>query len=80
MRRVAEALAAKAVKGAPESMTIASFYAAAGEDDLALDWLEAACDKRIGPLPYINAQNGEFERLRPNPRFRELLRRMNLPQ
>ena len=54
--------------------------AAAGKDDLALDWLEPACDKRIGPLPYVNAQNGRFEAMRSHPRFKGLLRRMNLPQ
>ncbi len=57
---------------------VASLFAAAGEHDRALDWLERGFDIRnpnmccIGVVPI-------FESLRDDPRFQDLLRRMNLP-
>ena len=79
VRSAADILAVKFPKGAAGSLLPASLYVSAGENDRALDFLEAACDSRRGPLPYVNVL-AMYEPLRPNPRFQALLRRMNLPQ
>lgn len=62
----------------PRDLVFASqLHAAAGQDERAIDLLYKAYDKRAGPLPYVNALP-RFEHMRSNPRFQELLRRMNL--
>ncbi|UCC84537.1 MAG: protein kinase [Gemmatimonadota bacterium] len=58
---------------------VAWLYAAAGEDGLALSWLERGFEVRDANMPYLSA-NPIFEPLRDDPRFQALLRRMNLPQ
>ncbi|RPJ60846.1 MAG: hypothetical protein EHM23_08985 [Acidobacteria bacterium] len=85
--RLADALSAEldgagrweAIVAIRNPVRIACLYAAAGQDDRALDLLERACQRGFGPLPYANAWK-QLEHLRGNPRFQELLRRMNLPQ
>ena len=62
---------------------IASAYAALGEDEKAMDWLEKAYEARILFLPNLlreRAAGGEFRSLRTNPRFQALLKRLNLAQ
>jgi TolB-like protein/Tfp pilus assembly protein PilF len=49
-----------------------------GEKDEALRWLEAAYEYRHGWLPWIS-KAPQPELLRDDPRFHDLLRRMNLP-
>src|SRR5262245_38530212 len=58
---------------------IAGMYAEAGKTGEALAWLEKAYDVRDPNTPTINVIP-HFAGLRSDPRFRELLRRMNLPQ
>jgi TolB-like protein/Tfp pilus assembly protein PilF len=60
---------------------IASAYAALGEDEKAMDWLEKAYESRILFLPNLKrerAAGGTFQSLRANPRFQALLRKLNL--
>ena len=60
---------------------IASAYAALGENEKAIDWLEKAYDARVLFLPNLKrerASGGTFQQLRGNPRFQVLLRRLNL--
>jgi Tfp pilus assembly protein PilF len=60
---------------------IATAYAALGEDEKAMDWLEKAYDARILFLPNLKrerAAGGTFQPLRSNPRFQVLLRKLNL--
>jgi tetratricopeptide (TPR) repeat protein len=60
---------------------IASAYAALGEDEKAMDWLEKAYEARILFLPNLlreRAAGGTFRSLRTNPRFQALLKRLNL--
>jgi TolB-like protein/Tfp pilus assembly protein PilF len=57
---------------------VAALFAAAGEDDRALDWLERGLDIRNPQMPGI-AVAPIFDSLRNNLRFQDLLRRMNLP-
>ena len=63
--------------GLPQSSDIALEYLNAGEYDLAIDWLEKAYEEHDPSLPYLGLP--EYDPLRSNPRFQELLRKMNLP-
>ena len=57
---------------------VASLCASLGEEDLALEWLEKAYEDRNLGVP--NARfDPAFDPLRSDPRFQELLRRMNFP-
>jgi hypothetical protein len=79
MRRAADTLALKSKRRSPiNPMDAASLYVSAGEKDRALDWLEKAYQERSSTLPYINV-SWWFEPLRSDPRFQDLLRRMNFP-
>jgi hypothetical protein len=51
----------------------------AGEKELALEWLEKGFEMRDPNMPYISVPPA-FDSLRDDPRFQDLLRRMNLPQ
>jgi tetratricopeptide (TPR) repeat protein len=79
MKRTAEALIGRLPGVFCKPYDIATFYALAGEKDRALEWLEKAFVGRDQELPYLRC-NPCFDDLRPDPRFRELLRKMNLPQ
>ncbi len=57
----------------------AQIYIALGEKDKALSLLEGCYQDHSPIVPWIRVHNGEFEALRDEPRFRELLKRMNLP-
>ncbi|MHC4710565.1 MAG: protein kinase domain-containing protein [Planctomycetota bacterium] len=78
MRLAAETLAARSRTRHVAPMRIARLYAHAGETDLVLDWLERAFELREPNLPYIGVVP-LFDGLRTDPRFDDLLRRMNLP-
>ncbi len=58
---------------------IAQPYLYAGERALTLDWLERGIEERDPNLPYV-ARDPAMDSLRSDPRFQNLLRRMNLPQ
>ncbi len=59
----------------------ASIYAALGEKEQAFIWLEKAYEERSEALPFIEIHcDPQFDKLRDDPRFQDLLRRMNLPQ
>ncbi len=64
---------------APFNINIAFHYAHAGKTDEALAWLEKTYDARE-PDIHILHLTPAFASLRSEPRFRELLRRMNIPQ
>ena len=57
---------------------LAEIYTALGEKDKAFKWLEAGLEQRQSWMPMIG-QNPNFKPLRGDPRFQDLLRRMNLP-
>src|SRR5437588_8449715 len=46
-----------------------------GQKDLALGWLEKACDERSNKMYLLNVEP-LWDSLRPDPRFREVLRRI----
>ncbi|HVN78853.1 MAG TPA: tetratricopeptide repeat protein, partial [Terriglobia bacterium] len=78
MRRAADTLAMQSKRTSANPMDVAVLFAYAGEKDRALDWLEEAYEERSSQLPYIGVAR-TFEPLRSDPRFQNLLRRMNLP-
>ncbi|MGA2260252.1 MAG: protein kinase [Acidobacteriota bacterium] len=79
MRAVAETLVARSKLSAISPLSIADFYAQAGEVDPAFEWLERAYRERIPFLAHLKAEP-DFDPLRSDPRFADLLRRMNFPK
>jgi eukaryotic-like serine/threonine-protein kinase len=78
MRRAAELQAARSRKTYVSPTLVAELYLQAGEKDLALQWLEKAFEVREPNLPYIGTP--DYDSLRSDPRFQNLLRLMNLPR
>ncbi|MBA2333975.1 MAG: hypothetical protein H0V90_03450 [Blastocatellia bacterium] len=58
---------------------VAAVYAGLGEKDKAFEWLEKDFQTRSGNLATIRWQI-PYESLRDDPRFKDLLKRMNLPE
>ena len=79
MERAADTLAARAQHAYVPGVRIARLYAHAGNTDRALFWLEKAYAARETPLAHL-AVAWDWEQLRPDPRFQDLLRRLNFPQ
>ena len=52
---------------------------ALGENDQALEWLETAYEDRPEGMVWLKP-DPIFDPLRSDPRFQDLLRRMNLPE
>ena len=57
----------------------ARFYSLFGEKQKALDNLEEAYRQRVFMLPFVKADPA-FDNLRAEPRFTELLKKMNLAE
>jgi eukaryotic-like serine/threonine-protein kinase len=79
MRRAASVLTIRAQHSHVAGVRIARLYAHAGDADQALFWLEKACEARETPLVHLGVA-WDWDQLRPDPRFQDLLRRMNFPQ
>jgi len=78
-RRIADVIAARyGTPGGWSAKTVAQHYLFAGDSARALDWLEQAFEDRDPDLPFIFCRPN-FDPVRSNPRFQDLLRRMNLP-
>jgi hypothetical protein len=58
---------------------IATFYARLGRDDEAISWLEKGYEERDFRMTLLSVAF-EFEALRSDPRYKELVRRMGLPE
>ena len=69
--------AAQSGRGSP--LTIASIYTQLGETELAMATLEKAYEQRHGLLVYIKVDR-KWDPLRDDPRFQDLVRRMNFPE
>ncbi|UCC81898.1 MAG: hypothetical protein JSW46_12915, partial [Gemmatimonadota bacterium] len=78
MRRLGDTLATLRNVRHVSPLDIAAPYAFAGEDSRALDWLERAFEERRPSMPYLGVYP-VLDGLRDEPRFQDLLRRMNLP-
>jgi tetratricopeptide (TPR) repeat protein len=59
---------------------IATVYAGLGEKDKAFEYLEKAYQERSSDLPYFLRADLRVDSLRSDPRFQDLLRRMNFPK
>jgi len=77
--RVIERLVQKSLAGKGDSYALAFAYAGVGDRDLAIRWLTRAFDERNPQLPQL-ANDPFLDNLRADPRFQELLRRMNYPR
>ena len=75
----AEALAARSTRTHIPGVRIARLYAHAGEKDQVMKWLEKAYQQGEIPLSHLNVA-WDWDNLRDDPRFQDLLRRMNFPQ
>ena len=78
MRRVGLAMAAQSKLRHIPAIRIARMFAHAGDKDSAIEWLERAYQARESPL-IRSAVFWDWDDLRSDPRFQDLLRRMNLP-
>lgn len=58
---------------------LAEIYVALGEHDTALGWLEKGYEVRRDWMPWMRS-NSFFKPLRNEPRFKEIVRRLNLPE
>jgi Tfp pilus assembly protein PilF len=84
MRHVADLMAARyersgGVEYLLSGKAIADWYVFAGDHERAMDWLDKAFEVRDPYLPHIY-DDCIYGPLRSDPRFQDLLRRMNLPQ
>jgi len=79
MKRAADILAGRAQHSHVAGIRIARLYAHAGDSDRALFWLQKAYEARETPVSHL-AVAWDWDQLRPDPRFQDLLRRMNFPQ
>jgi hypothetical protein len=71
-----EALRSK--EKAPEPLSLAAAYAAIGDRDSAFQYLEQAYSNRNPRLTWIKSSL-DWDPLRNDPRYHNLIRRMNLP-
>ncbi len=78
MRSAAEILVARSRTAYVPSMRIANLFVHAGDKEKALEWLEKAFEAHDPHMPYIGALHWS-DSLRDDPRFQDLLRRMNFP-
>jgi len=78
LSRVADTLIARSRTTYVTSWQIGTLYTRAGKNDEALEWLEKAYEEHDGNMPYLSV-DPIFDGLRDDPRFQDMLRRMNLP-
>jgi serine/threonine-protein kinase len=77
MKLAAETLVAFSQETHISAWFISFVYSFAEEKEQALNWLEKAFERKDPSMPYLITP--AFDILRDEPRFRELLRRMDLP-
>lgn len=75
----AEVLAKRSRRCHVPSVRIARLYAHAGEDDQAMEWLQKALEQHESPVMHLGVA-WDWDALREGPRFRDLLRRVGLPE
>jgi hypothetical protein len=78
MRRAADMAASLWPGVYTNPRAIATAYLRAGQNDQALDWLERAYELHDPNMPYMDLGTS-WDVVRDHPRFRDLLRRMKLP-
>jgi serine/threonine-protein kinase len=80
MSFAAEALATFSQETFISPWWISFVYAFAGEKEQTLKWLERAYEMKDPMMPYIGAKGAHQNLVYDEPRFQDLLRRMNLPE
>jgi len=75
----AEMLAKRSRQCHVPGVRIARLYAHAGENDQAMEWLQSAFEQRETPLMHLSVA-WDWDALRDDPRFRDLLRHVGLPE
>jgi serine/threonine-protein kinase len=78
MRRAAATLQVRSRSTHVAAINMVQLYDMAGDTDRALEWLERAYEERDTNMPYLAVMLFS-EDLRTDPRFQDMLRRMNLP-
>jgi tetratricopeptide (TPR) repeat protein len=78
-REILERVIVRARQEYVSPYAIASVYAGLGDTAPALEWLERAHRERDFTMVFMNG-NPRFDRLREEPRFQSLVRKMNFPQ
>jgi len=79
MRAVAQLLDSRSSSEKVSAMGVAGFYARAGDVDSAMKWLERAYKEREVMMPHVRL-DPDYDVLHSDPRFQDLLRRMNFPK
>ncbi len=79
LRLLGELEARRARGGYVSAYDIAVAYAGLGDSDQAFQWLDKAYEERAGGLPWVKA-DPRLDTLHSDPRFQDLLRRMNFPE
>ena len=79
MHLAAEVLAARSTRTHVPGVRVARLYAHAGEKDQVMKWLEKAYQQGETPLVHLSVA-WDWDNVRDDPRFQDLLRRMNFPQ
>jgi hypothetical protein len=74
----AEELAKRAKRSHVPGVRIARLYAHAGENDQVMKWLQTACEQRETTLVHLGV-GWDWDTLRADSRFQDLLRRVGLP-
>ncbi len=75
--RLIEQLKDLSTRGYLTTYNIAVIYTGLGENDSALEWLERAYKERASTIIFLKV-NPEFDSLRSDPRFTDLLLRIGL--
>lgn len=78
-RRILQQLADTVKERYTPALAFAMVHVGLGENDRALNWLEKAYEERFNRLAYLRREP-VWDPLRSDPRFIDLLRRINLPQ
>ena len=79
MKRAADTLSSRAQRSHVAGVRIARLYAHAGDADKAIFWLQRAYEANETPLSHLRVA-WDWDQLRSDPRFQDLLHRMNFPQ
>ncbi len=77
-QQVLNELKALSKKQYVSSYDIAFIYMGLGDHDLAFEWLQKACEERHPLLIFLRVEP-QFDPIRSDPRFADLLRRVGLP-
>jgi TolB-like protein/Flp pilus assembly protein TadD len=76
---IAQAIEVKFEKGQADGRDVAVVYAGLGENDKVFEWLEKDFQNHASSLTEVRLEY-PFAQLHSDPRFKDLLKRMNLPE